>query len=148
MDVYNMDETADKVDSSNFMWCLAMYIDYDSIYFYMNTEDRKATIMEIYTPQVFNTIQTIHIDKYNLLQNDSEKRYLATWNLKVDEIDKVIKDTPITLENMEDITKQLLNLDKLLKQKDEITKRVNKKQVDERNRGGGQASVLESDMLG
>jgi hypothetical protein len=141
LDFYNEDKTSTKAKSSKKMWGTALLVDYDSLYFNMYYDDRVELLTEEY-----GIPDTQLCEAYNKLQKDAEKRHLDVWNKKLDELSTFLDTTPITIDNAEDITKLMLNLDKLLNLKDSIEKRISKTDSS-RNRGGGNASLLESDVL-
>jgi hypothetical protein len=140
---YEKDKRSEEL--SQIMWAIAFCCDYDTPYFNYPYEDKLLMSLDQARLPKDTILPQILIDQYNKDQFDSEKRFLAIWNKKVDELANLIERTPVTLDNMEDIAKQLLNVDKLLKQKDEIEKRVKKKKEDN-IRGGGHKSLLESGL--
>lgn len=141
-----------KKESSNIMWALALVYDYDSKFFNIPENERVELICKDYLgdPSFFssNKVDILPaIRAYDKLQEDSERRYLRIWSDKVEEITKVLKDTPVDVDNIENITKMLLLQEKLMEQKDKIEERLQKKEAKSRLRGGATASLLESGEL-
>jgi len=84
------------------------------------------------------------VEGYNKLQMDAERRMIQIWDQKIDEIADVIKNYYTTSDNIEELTKVLLNSQKLLKEKEQIEKRIEKKISTEKNRANKKESFLES----
>jgi len=140
-DFYDGDKSKDKKESSDKMWGTALIVDYDSIYISMRYEDR----IEFLTPQY--GIQDDQLcDAYNYLQKDSEKRHMDIWSKKLDQLSTLLDSTVLDVSNAEDITKLMLQLDKLLELKDKIERRASKAD-NAINRGGGKSSLMEDGLI-
>jgi hypothetical protein len=144
-DVYDADKSKKKKASSKTMWAVALFTDYESLLANMLIGERRELVEKDHHDG--EMLPDLIIDEYNFYQRNSERRYLSTWNSKVDEMERVLKETHVTLENMDDITKHLLQLEKLLSQKDAVIKRISKKQMESKNQGGAQSSLLEQDSF-
>lgn len=137
---------SNKPTLSQVMWAIALYVDYDSAYFNYPDSDRLEVALEQSGCPKKYELSLDLIKSYDKLQEDSEKRYFRTWCDKVDEANVLLKETKMTMDNMEDIMKAMEKLEKLLKQKDQITDRINKKKKDN-VRGDKELGGLESGLF-
>lgn len=137
---------------SDIMWAIALVYDYDSLYFNLEIEERRALIAKEFLkePTFFRANEKVLakvIDKYMYLQRDSEKRYLEEWNDKMDKISKAIKGWKVTEANLDEQTDIMKKQKILLEQKDEVMDRMMRGPVGDEIRGGGELSLLESGKI-
>lgn len=143
-ELYNSDKSDGKMESSRIMWALALVYDYDSKFSAMREEERLFMITRDYMGNENYAFKKELVDGYNKLQMDAERRMIQIWDQKIDEIADVIKNYYTTSDNIEELTKVLLNSQKLLKEKEQIEKRIEKKISTEKNRANIKESFLES----
>lgn len=130
-ELYNKDQSKDKINSSRLMWVLYFLFDYESRYAHLPLEMRITIVEGDYLKQkgyVEANKQTLDIlaNRYNDLQKDSEKRYLDTWQETVEKRRQFLQQTEYDTKTWRMLDEMLINSKQILAQKDEILERIRK----------------------
>jgi hypothetical protein len=141
-DIYESDDSEEKLDSSSILWGIILLEHPDSDFQFYSYEDRKIAISKA-IPKI-NWDQEL-IDLVLQTFFDSEARSLALWNRKIEERDSYMLSEPYTRESAEDLDKLMKNTKtikdgyKKAKEEYEESKRSSSSQV----KGGAEESLLE-----
>jgi hypothetical protein len=149
--LYDNDETLDKSRSSTIMYAIELIYDYESRYAKMAEPERIKLIEKEYIGEKnFFTINAIDmkpiIDMYKKIQEDSELRYLRTWEAKVEERRVFLESITYDDKNYSKIDDMLLQSSKILEQKKVIMDLV-KKEAKSKIKGGQKLSLLAQNKL-
>ena len=146
-ELYEGDRSKGKEESSNIMWAIYFVYDYCSKYSKHPLDLRIKLVEENFLGESGyfekNSLRLKEvIEVYLWLQKDSERRYLDTWQeivesrrIYLEDLAKKLNKLPDGKKDMviEVLDRALLNTEKILAQKDEILKRINK--LGERTKG-------------
>jgi len=153
--IYDKD-SEDKEESSKIMWAIYMIYDYDSLYSNMELKERINKVEhnildhEGFFEAHWDEVKDI-VDDYNDLQSLSEKRYLETFERKLDERRKFLNTVSYRLEGddasknikvNEHIDRMLVNSNELMKQYETIMERMQKQRAKMGRIKGGKARTL------
>lgn len=115
------------------LWFICHLTDYKSPYSYLTAEARMIKLSDYFfnnkdwfknlSKKEKDVLQAA-IDEYDILQQDSEYRFLKMFDDKLDEKSKLLESTVYDVDNAEVIDKIFLSVDKILQAKDKIYERI------------------------
>ena len=154
-EIYDFDSSKKREESSRFMWALALMYDYDSIFSSMRADERQLLINRDYLNEKDYSFDKELVDQYNKMQDDSIRKLIKLFDKEIDEAHDVLYNTQVgevrDLEQRLDLMKKRTDLmgqlSKLVIQKQELEKLLQKDAAVKKNRGGKKDSLLEDDKI-
>lgn len=147
--LYKKDRTIGKIYSSRILWAVSFLVHPDSPIDRLPENDKKFIITTDYLEDTkfdWDKYQDL-IDKFTELELTKAERSLKIINEKIEDRERLLRDTPYSLGNAKDLDDMITKTDKIYDLRKKLEDDAKRKDTDGVLKGGAEESISEKGLI-